>query len=230
MSRSGARGRAWIPALVLLGVAAAQTGAPDEAVERGRKLFHDTQELLYPSCAQCHGLLPEKEEAKKAEHLGPGATLYGSAVRRGWRNRKTYADVGEAAQTCAKTWQKRKKGLSAAQRADLIAFLAGHAPEGPLPARKVQKRPKRLEELDGGDAVRGKTLTERYCGGCHHGGEDALSFELKPNRKRKYVVARKVRGYDSAGKFKPELGSMSYYTNDRLADEDLLHILAHVGR
>jgi hypothetical protein len=43
-------------------------------------------------------------------------------------------------------------------------------------------------------------------------------------------VARKVRGYDAKGAFKPEEGSMSYFTNDRLSDEDLRNILAYVAQ
>jgi len=205
-------------------------GAAGDPVERGRGVFHDRQEGLYPSCADCHSLLPEEQELEEAEHLGPGATLYGAAVREGWRNMNTFADVGEASQKCAKAWQKRKGGLDAAQLAGLVAFLGKHVPEGTLPKRKVQRKPKRLKELDGGDAERGRELVEHYCGNCHNKAEDALSFPFEPQRRKKDQVARKVRGYDAKGAFKPEEGSMSYYTNDRLPDEKLRHILAYVGK
>jgi mono/diheme cytochrome c family protein len=206
--------------------AGADPGA--EAVERGRLLFHDTQELMYPSCALCHSLLPEVEERKKAKHLGPGSTLFGAAVRQGWRNLNTYADVGEASQLCARVYQERKRGLSTKQRGDLVAFLRTQTPQGPLPRRKVQKKPKLLKTLEGGDPARGERLTERHCRACHHDGEDAISFHLKPRSKKRDLIARKVRGYDSRRKFKP--GAMSYFTTDRLPDADLKHILAHLGR
>ena len=213
----------------LLGLAAADPGDGDP-VARGRELFHDRQLGDYPSCADCHSLLPEEQELEEAKHLGPGATLHGAAVREGWRNMNTFEDVGDASQKCAKTWQKRKGGLDEKQRADLAAFLAGHAPEGALPKREVQRKPKRLEELDGGDAEKGQQLTERYCGNCHDKAEDALSFPFEPQRRKKDQVARKVRGYDARGKFKPQEGTMSYYTNDRLPDEELRDILAYVAK
>jgi mono/diheme cytochrome c family protein len=220
-------------ALALAGLLGLAMAEPDEAkspAERGRALFHDTKGLEYPSCAMCHNLVPEAEERKKAKRLPPGVTLYGSAVRSGWRNRSTYADVGEASQTCAKLWQKRKKGLKAGQRADLVAFLKTLAPKGPLPMRKVQRTPKLLKESDGGDAELGKRLIGLHCSGCHGAKVDDFSSELKPNRLRKPVVARKVRGYNAKGKFKPQDGMMSYFTNDRLPDGDLKNILAYLGR
>jgi mono/diheme cytochrome c family protein len=204
--------------------------ADESAVARGKAVFHDTQELFYPSCALCHSLLPEADEAAKAKHFGPGATLYGAAVREGWRNMNTYKDVGDASQRCAKWWQKRKGGLKPSQRADLVAFLKKHSPKGPLPKRKVERKPKLLKDLDGGNAKKGAKLVARYCNGCHGEADDKLSSELKPNKKKKLQIARKVRGYDSKNKFKPQAGSMSYYTTDRLSDADLRHILAHLGK
>lgn len=217
--------------LVLALAIALAAPAEDDAVKRGKKLFFDTQALEYPSCAQCHSTLPEKEELKKAKHLGPGSTLYGAILREGWRNRRTYADLGEASQTCAKKWQKRKGGLKAAQRADLIAFLSGFVPrvaKGPLPMRKVQRKPKMIEEYVGGDREKGEALAQRYCGGCHNETDDSIAIPLRPNKKKYAVIVRSVRGYDAKLKFKPK--TMSYYTNDRLKDEDLKHILAYLGK
>jgi len=217
---------ALLPAL-LLGLALAAEG--EGPAERGRRVFFDTQEATFPACADCHALVPEEQE-KDLERLGPGGSLYGAAVRQGWRNLRTYADVGEAAQYCARTWQKRKRGLEPEALADLAAFLKRHAPEGPLPMRKVQKTPRLLEELDGGDAARGEALAARWCGTCHHDGETALSSRLRPASKSRDAVARKVRGYDAQRRFRPQEGSMSYFTNDRLADEALLDILAYLGK
>lgn len=201
----------------------------DDPAARGERLFRDRQEGLYPSCADCHSLLPEEEE-RKAEQHGPGATLHGAAAREGWRNMNTYKDVGEASQKCAKAWQKRKGGLDAAQRGDLVAFLRTHAPAGTLPKREVQRQPKLAKDLPGGDAETGRRLVTSYCALCHNEAEDALSFPFEPRKRKRDEVARKVRGYDAKGAFKPEEGSMSYYTNDRLTDEDLKHILAYVAK
>ncbi len=119
----------------LAALAGAEPSAEEgEAVKRGEKLFNDTQGLMFPSCAHCHNLVPPGKEAKEAKHLGPGVTLWGAAVREGWRNMNTFADVGEASQKCAKSYQGRKGGLKAAQRKDLIAFLKTKGPEeGTLP-------------------------------------------------------------------------------------------------
>jgi mono/diheme cytochrome c family protein len=212
---------------LLLVCCALALGADDAAVKRGKALFHDTQDLEYPSCAQCHSLLPEKEELKKSKHLGPGATLYGAVVRQGWRNMNTFKDVGEASQACAKNWQKRKRGLKAAQRADLIAFLEQYAPEKPLPKRKVV-RPKLPKSLDGGDKSKGKALAERYCIGCHNDSDESISFPFRAGRKTKAAIVRAVRGYDSKRKFKPK--TMSYYTTERLSDAQMLDIAAYLGR
>ena len=105
-------------------------------------------------------------------------------------------------------------------------------PEGTasLPKRKVEKKPRLMNDVAGGDAEKGKPLVERYCAGCHNESDDALSFELKPNRKKKTLILRKVRGYDQKGRFKPRSGTMGYYTTDRLSDADLRHIIAYLGR
>lgn len=219
-----------IAVLVLLGWAGADPNAEGDAAARGKKVFHDTQDLQYPSCAHCHNVVPEAEEAGKAAHLPPGGTLWGAAVREGWRNMNTFADVGEASQYCAKTWQQRRGGLRAEALADLVAYLRTIAPEGPLPKRKVEKKPKLLEDLDGGDAEQGEALAARHCTGCHNDKDDALSFPFQPARKEKNLVARKVRGYDEKNQFKPQGGTMSYYTTDRLPDEALRHIVAWLGR
>ncbi len=219
---------AFLPLLFLaLGLAFAAEG--DDPAARGRQLFFDTFGATTPSCADCHALVPEEKEAD-LEHLGPGGTLFGAAVREGWRNLRTYAHVGDASQYCAKMWQKRKHGLGDGEVADLVAFLRLNAPKEALPMRKVQKAPKLLEELDGGDAEKGKALTERWCGTCHHDGETALSSRLRPASKPRDAVVRKVRGYDAKRKFRPQEGTMSYYTNDRLPDELLLDILAYIGK
>jgi mono/diheme cytochrome c family protein len=203
----------------------------DDAAKRGEKLFGDRQEGLYPSCADCHSLLAEEQEAK-AEHRGPGATLYGAAVREGWRNMNTFEDVGEASQKCAKSWQKREGGLDAAQRGDLVAFLKTHGPEGTLPKREVQRQPKLAKDFAGGDPAAGKRLAATWCFACHNEAEDSLSFAFEPGKRKRDQVARKVRGYDAKGAFKPEAeeASMSYFTNDRLSDDELKHILAYVAK
>jgi mono/diheme cytochrome c family protein len=138
--------------------------------------------------------------------------------------------VGEALQYCAKTWQERPGGFKAAPLADLVAYLETLGDGKPLPKRKVRRKPKLIEDLVGGEAEAGKKLTERYCGACHHEGDDAVSFPLRPGRKRSELIARKVRGFDAKGKFKPQSGTMSYYTTDRLSDADLRHIIAYLGR
>ncbi|MGH7163265.1 MAG: c-type cytochrome [Planctomycetota bacterium] len=216
-------------ALLSLALASALAAPEEVGVARGRALFTDTQDHAYPSCAHCHAVVPEDDE-KRLEHVGPGATLHGAAVREGWRNLKTYADVGEASQLCAKAWQKRRGGLKPGELDDLRAYLRTIAPSGPLPPRKVQKTPRMLDGLEGGDAERGKSLAARFCGGCHHDREGTICFELVPGKRRRDLIARKVRGYDAKNRFDPQEGSMSYFTNDRLPDEDLRHILAYLGK
>jgi mono/diheme cytochrome c family protein len=143
----------------------------------------------------------------------------------------TYRDVGEASQKCAKEWQKREKGLDPKQRADLVAFLRTQAPpDVTLPKREVQRQPKLAKDLAGGDPEEGRRLAAIWCMACHNEAEDALSFPFEPGKRKRDQVARKVRGYDAKNAFKPEEGSMSYYTNDRLPDDALRHILAYVAK
>lgn len=215
-------------AALLIGAVWAQDAAKQTAAERGRKLFNDTQDDDYPSCADCHNVIPESEEAKKAKYLGPGVTLHGAARRAGWRNRDSFENVAEASQYCAKTWQERKNGLKAAQRADLLAYLKSIEGKKALAKRKVKTKPKLLKEIGGGDAERGKKTAIRYCGRCHQ--PDGLSFDLEPEKKKKDLVARKVRGYNAKRKFKPQKGTMSYYTIERLSDKDLRDIIAFLGK
>jgi mono/diheme cytochrome c family protein len=226
----------WTVPVALVAALAAHPGLAGadgkDPVARGKELFSDTRTDLYPSCAHCHSLLPPDEEQKRAEHLGPGASLWGSAQREGWRNMNTSAGVGDALQPCAKWWQERKGGFPDADRDALAAYLETIGPEdgAKLPKREVEKKPKMIEDFDGGDAARGEKLTERYCGGCHNDADEALSARLKPGKKRKASIVRQVRGYDANGKFKPIETTMSYFTTDRLPDEDLRHILAYLGK
>jgi len=209
-----------------------KTGPDPAAVERGRALFRDTQEGLAASCADCHSLLPPEKEKKKAEHLGPGASLWGSAKRAGWRNVEFYDDVGAASGLCARVYQERKGGLTEKQQDDLTAFLLTQGPKdkqrGELPARKVEKKPKLLRKYPDGDKKKGEKLYTRYCTGCHNDAEDAVSFEIRPGRKRRAQIARRVRGYTARRRFKPD--AMSYYPTHRLSDEQLGDILAYLGR
>ena len=113
---------------------------------------------------------------------------------------------------------------------NLVAYLESiSAQKKPLPRRKVQKKPRRLKTLTGGDPARGEKLVARYCTHCHNAGDTAFSFELRKGRKRAALVADSVRGYDEKGRFKPDKG-MSYFTQDRLTDEQLKHIVAFVGK
>ncbi|MHC4955784.1 MAG: c-type cytochrome [Planctomycetota bacterium] len=217
------------PAILLAVAIAEEPKKPDkEAIERGKKLFADTQGDDYPSCAQCHSILPEEKERKEAKVLGPGGTLFGSARRAGWRNSDKFKDVVDASQYCAKKWQERKYGLKAAQAADLKAYLWSIAGKKALPKRKVQRKPKLIKDFEGGDAKRGEKLTQKYCTGCH--GEENISFLIKPRGKKKLLIARKIRGYDKKLKFKPWSGTMSYYTTDRLSDKEMRDIIAYGGK
>jgi len=215
--------------LAPLGAALALAAAAEDPLARGRAVFADTQDLAYPSCAHCHAVVPPADEAK-LPHVGPGATLFGAAMREGWRNVKSFADVGEASQACAKQWQKRKRGLEGDDLRAVAELLKSIGGTERLPLRKVEKTPKLAEDLTGGDEEKGKPLAERFCAGCHNDEDDALSARLRPHSKVADAIARKVRGYDEKGKFRPQEGSMSYYTTDRLTDEDLRHILAYLGK
>ncbi|MEE8107105.1 MAG: hypothetical protein V3T86_16340 [Planctomycetota bacterium] len=204
------------------------TAGPDTPEARGKILFEDTEDYSYPSCAHCHAVKPDKDE-KKLKHVGPGSSLWGSAKRGGWRNMKTYKYVGEALQYCAKTWQKRRKGIKGEKLTDLVAYLELISPE-PLKARKLIKKPKKLKKLDGGDATKGHQIVEHKCAGCHSAADTAYSFDLRKRKRRVDQIARKVRGYDEKSKFKPQKGQMSYYSIERLSDDELRHVLAAIGK
>ena len=219
-----------LPALFVIATAWGEDKAPktDPAVERGKKLFGEREDEEYPSCADCHSVLPPDKEAKEAKFLGPGESLFGSARRAGWRNKDSYKDVGEAAQYCAKTWQKKRKGLKAAALKDLVAYLKSVDGGKPLPMRKVERKPKLAKDISGGDAKNGEKLAKRYCAQCHH--PDGISFPLKKNGKKKDLILRKTRGYDAKRRFKPQRGTMAYYPTTRLSDKDLRDIIAYLGK
>jgi len=217
--------------LLVVGLAVAADTVEPEPVKRGRALFADTGELTYASCAHCHGLAAEGGE-RKSKVRKQAHTLFGAVLREGWRNRNNYADVGAASQYCAKTFQERRKGLTVSQRKDLIAFLATQVPKDKtkLPKREVKraKMHKDFTKYEGGDAVKGKGLFERSCVECHNDRDDSISMILKPGKKTKKLIVRKVRGYDAKRRFKPS--TMGYFTAASLSDDELRHVLAYLGR
>jgi len=217
---------------VCVGLVGAQ-GAGDAAA--GKKIFTDSgEDLDYPSCAHCHATVDASKELEMTGHVRPAYPVFNTAGRGAWKNKpagKGPASAGDAGNICVRAFQKRKK-LPASDVADLNAFLATVSP-GEAEPRKIQYAPALPESLDGGNADEGRKKVEAYCGGCHGASDDHLQFELKPGRKPKLKVAMKVRGWvekDGKRKFQANNGMMSFFAKDRLPDEDLLDILAYVGR
>jgi mono/diheme cytochrome c family protein len=221
--------------LALAGVSALAGGGD---AERGRKLFHDTGDYAYPSCAHCHAAVPAKDEVEKARHRRPGFPIYDSAHRGAWKNKargKGPATAGDAGNTCVVAFQKRKK-LDAARVADLNAYITSLSPNKAAKPRRIGYAPALPESLDGGDPEKGKKKVALHCGGCHGPGDEHLQYPLKAAKHKKRKVAMKVRGWiedekrESGMRFKPDTGQMSFFAKDRLPDEDLLDILAYLGK
>lgn len=218
--------------VTLAGLVSAQ-GAGDAA--RGKKLFEHDAKLEYPSCAHCHATVSAEEELKKTGHIRIAFPVFNSANRGAWKNKPAGKDPkspGWAGNICAKAFQKIKGGLTAAQVADLDAYIKTVSP-GEAKPRKIKYAPKIPESLDGGDAAEGKKKIATYCSTCHGASDDHLQFELKAGKYPKLKVAHKVRGwYRIKGKMKfaPYKGSMSFFAKNRLSDKDLLDIIAYLKK
>jgi mono/diheme cytochrome c family protein len=225
---------------VVVGVAGLQARAGGEGegdAEKGRKIYFETNELEFPSCAHCHATVPVDQELKQTGHIRPAFPVYDSSHRGAWKNQAAGKDpksAGDAGNICVKAFQKREK-LEAAALADLNAFLLTVSPDKDVEPRKIHYAPKIPDKLDGGDAEAGAKKVQIYCATCHGKTDEHLQFELKPGRRDKRKVAMKVRGWvvdkkTGKEKFKPNAGQMSFFAIDRLPDADLLDILAYVGK
>ena len=222
--------------LFLVAVTAYAQGAGDAA--KGKAMFEDTGDYEYPSCAHCHATVSAADEAKATGHVRPAFPVFNASHRGAYKNKakgkgpKTAADAGNI---CVKVFQKRKK-LAADQLAHLNAYIASVSPDTAAKPRKILYAPKIPDSLDGGDAEKGKAKVQLYCGGCHGASDDHLQIELKKNKYKKKKAVMKVRGWvrdkkaKSGMKFKPNAGQMSFFATNRLSDEDLLDILAYIGK
>ncbi|MFQ5843416.1 MAG: c-type cytochrome [Planctomycetota bacterium] len=217
--------------LAVLGLAA--IAADDDAVARGRRIFFDSgEDLEWPSCAHCHATVAVEEEAQETGHIRPAYPVFNTAHRGAWKNKpagKGPKTAGDAGNICVRAFQKRKP-LPPAQLADLNAFLESVSPSTDVQPRKIRYKPPLPEELDGGDAEEGPGRISLYCAGCHGDTSDHIMFKLEPKKKwKKLRVARKVRGYTRAGKWKANNGMMSFFARGRLPDADLKDILAYLA-
>jgi len=222
----------------LLATAGYVSAQGDGDVERGKKLFHDTGDLEYPSCAHCHATVSVEEERKQTGTVHIAFPVFNSASRGAWKNKpkgKGPATAADAGNICVVAFQKRKK-LGAADLADLNAFIASVSPDKDVKPRKIKYAPAVLTSLEGGDAKAGKKNVERICGTCHGKSDDHLQFNLRAGKIRKQKIAMKVRGYikdkkkKSGMRFKPNAGQMSFFAKNRLSDKELLDIIAYLGK
>jgi len=220
----------------LVAVSALAQGAGDAA--EGKKLFGDTGDYEYPSCAHCHATVSATDEFKATGHVRPAFPVFNAAHRGAYKNKpkgKAPATAADAGNICVKVFQKRKP-LPAAQLAHLNAYIASVSPGKDAKPRKILYAPKLPADLDSGDAAKGKDKVVMYCGGCHGASDDHLQIELKAGKFKKNKVVMKVRGWirdkkaKSGMRFKPNAGQMSFFATNRLPDEDLLDILAYLGR
>jgi len=213
--------------LLLVAIAAGDEGA----LKKGKKLFKSIGEWEYTSCAHCHAVVAAEKERKETDHIRPGPPLLDTAHRgkwKTWREKKTFESAAAAGAHCAEVYQGRK--LSAEQTKALDAYLRSISPGKDVKPLDWKYKTPLPESLDGGDAAKGEKKVALFCGGCHGPTDDHYQAELRKGRYKKAGVAQRVRGYTSPTKFKPEGRQMSFFGKERLSDEDLLDILAYLGR
>lgn len=224
--------------LAAAGLFAMAVFAADGDIERGKKIFHGTgEDLDYPSCAHCHATVSAEDELKTGI-VHSAFPVYNTSHRGAWKNKKKggVKSAAHAGRICTIAFQKRKKpGLNDEQLADLNAFLLSKSPSKDVKPRKIGYAPKLPASLDGGDAAKGKKNVEMFCSTCHGPSDDHLQSELKAGRGNKLKIAMKVRGYvtdrkTKKKKFKANNGQMGFFAANRLSDEQLLDILAYLGK
>ena len=222
---------------VVVGVAASVAWAAGD-VEKGRKIFIGTgEDLDYPSCAHCHATVSPQEELSQTKHIRPAFPVHNTAHRGAWKNKKAgkVKTAGDAGNICVRAFQKRKKGLTPDELANLNAYLASISPGKDVKPRKIGYAPKLPENLDGGDKENGKKIVAQTCLVCHGPSDDHIQSELKPGRRNKMKVAMKVRGWirdkkTKKLKFKANAGMMGFIATNRVSDQELLDVLAYLGK
>ena len=221
----------------LVTVTSAQGVAGDAKI--GKKLFEDSNDLEYPSCAHCHATVPVQDELKKTGVVRIAHPVFNTTHRGAYKNKAKGKDPttpGDAGNQCAKAFQERKKGLPKQDIAHLNAYMATISPDKEVKPRKIGYKPKVLASFDGGDAEKGKKAVQVYCSTCHGDSDEHVAFGFKRNRITKKKIAMKVRGWVRSSKaksgmrFSPAKGMMSFFAKDRLSDKDLLDIIAYLGK
>jgi polyisoprenoid-binding protein YceI/mono/diheme cytochrome c family protein len=200
----------------------------DDLKGRGEKLFHATDvggvgNTL--SCYHCHAKIDERQGFNGAgdKYARQAGTVYNSAQRGVfWGGLAT--DVGAASSICQRKFMGGE-GLGGQQRKELKAFLEALSPD-PAPPLYYAALYKTMESPianpTGGDVLKGKAASDRFCANCHEGGRAAPVF-LQGLYDPEWIV-RRVRwleGHQSKGC--PPTSML------RLPDSDLRDIVTYLA-
>lgn len=200
----------------------------DDLRGRGEKLFHATDvggvgNKL--SCYHCHAKIDERAGFNYAgdKYARQASTVYNSA-QRGVFWGGMAADVGAASSICQRKFMGGE-GLGGQQRKELKAFLEAISPDPAPPlyyAAIYQTMESPIANPTGGDVVKGKAATDRFCANCHENARAAPQLAqglYEPN-----WLVRRVRwleGHQSKGC--PPTSML------RLPDSDLRDIVTYLS-
>jgi thiosulfate dehydrogenase len=234
---------------LLLTALAGSIGCGEELVPAstlGAALFDDPKLSTSPfnayACSTCHDVSSRAgspaNENTPPSRIDPGFNLYNVVHRPSWWGGERTRLLDAINYCLLEFMGGRELKFDEAQARQLYEFLAANSPDAPSPALPITvvKNISALSELPG-DPMRGKLLWNAGCGRCHgepHTAQGALTSRagvvpeltvaVFQGRAREAVI-EKVRH----GKFFHIGGIMPLYSLETLVDQDLVHILAHLG-
>jgi polyisoprenoid-binding protein YceI/mono/diheme cytochrome c family protein len=198
-----------------------------DARAKGEELFHSTQIAGVGSklaCASCHAKADERQGLVQADKYARAASSVWNSGQRGvyWGGMTT--DVGKAASICQKRFMLGG-GLSSQQEKELKAFLEAVSPD-PAPPLDYAGFYKTLQspvrDPIGGNALKGKEVSDRFCQSCHDYGRSAPPL-LQGLYEPEWLV-RRVRwleGHQSQG--------CPPTSMTRLTDSDLRDVVTYLA-
>ncbi len=200
----------------------------ETAAGRGERLLHDPA-LGGPgnalACASCNSTQDERAGLLADGAIKPSSSLF-DVARRPTLWQGLASTTGKASTFCAKMFMLRPEGLSAAQEADLAAYLERLSPDQvapPLDFRPLFLTKKsELAHPTDGNARNGERLLAQHCEACHAIG--APRPPLTPGLYEADYLVQRVRRL--AGN---DAHQMPPLTLDRLTDAELRDIVTYLA-
>ena len=215
--------------LVVIISACGQPSGPAGPASRGEELYSQP----FPdgntfSCATCHALFEPAEDGFRR----PGHPI-GDAAQRPIFKGGRLTSFREAVNVCIQEWMRAEPLEQDDPRwIELSGFLraqSGDEAVAPLELQIVAPP----TELSGGDLREGEEIFSHTCAVCH--GEGASGTQQAPSligeELDRETIARRIRTSglrDSRVYENLSGGRMPFWQQDRLSDDELLHVVAYV--